>query len=63
MTVDKSGRMLIPEMMAKSAELEINGEAVLVGLVDKGFEIWSPKSYDAVTTVDEVHKKAALDLL
>jgi MraZ protein len=61
--VDKAGRMLIPEMIAGPAEIEINSEAVLVGLVDKGFEIWNPELYKASEQVDAVHQQAALDLL
>jgi MraZ protein len=61
--VDKAGRMLIPEAIARPAQIEINGEAVLVGLVDKGFEIWNPKLYESITQVDAVHQEAALDLL
>ena len=38
-TLDKAGRICLPEKMARDAE--IGEEAVLVGLLDK-FEIWSP---------------------
>jgi MraZ protein len=62
-TVDKAGRVLLPESLAKPAEIDINGEAVLVGLVDKGFEIWSPKLYEEVTKADEVHQEEALKFL
>src|SRR5277367_3174377 len=44
-TLDKAGRICIPDALAKA--VEIDNEAVLVGLVDR-FEIWSPKRYDAV---------------
>src|SRR5580658_4029641 len=57
--VDKAGRMLIPESIANLAQIEIGGEAVLVGLVDKGFEIWNPKLYDAVTQMDAIHQEEA----
>jgi MraZ protein len=60
---DKAGRMLIPEAIAVGAQIEINQEAVLVGLVEKGFEIWNPKLYEVVMQVDAVHQEAALDLL
>lgn len=40
--VDKSGRVCLPERLALEAGL--NGEAVLVGLINK-FEIWSPDRY------------------
>jgi MraZ protein len=48
-TVDKAGRICIPDPLAKAVEIE--NEAVLVGLVDR-FEIWSPKRYDAVNAAD-----------
>ena len=38
-TLDKAGRICLPEEMAKAAG--ITNEAVLVGLLDR-FEIWSP---------------------
>ncbi len=38
-TLDKAGRICLPEKMAKEAG--ISEEAVLVGLLDR-FEIWSP---------------------
>jgi len=44
--VDKSGRICLPERLAQEAGL--NGEAILVGLVDK-FEIWNPDRYAAHT--------------
>lgn len=40
--VDKSGRVCLPDRLAQEAAL--NGEAILVGLVDK-FEIWNPDRY------------------
>jgi MraZ protein len=40
--VDKSGRVCLPERLALEAGL--NGEAVLVGLINK-FEIWSADRY------------------
>jgi MraZ protein len=48
-TLDKAGRICIPDALAKA--VEIDNEAVLVGLVDR-FEIWSPKRYDAVNAAD-----------
>ena len=62
-SVDKAGRMLIPTPLADKAQIEPTSEAVLVGLVDKGFEIWNPKLYQAVMKVDEVHQDDALKLL
>jgi len=44
-TLDKSGRICLPEEMARVAG--ISDAAVLVGMLDK-FEIWSPERYDKV---------------
>ena len=49
-TLDKAGRICLPEAMAKAAGL--GTEAVLLGLVDR-FEIWNPERYDAVSAADE----------
>ena len=44
-TLDKAGRICLPEKMATDAG--ISGEAVLVGLLDR-FEIWSPERFERV---------------
>jgi MraZ protein len=49
-TLDKGGRICLPEGMAKAAD--IGGEAMLVGLVDR-FEIWNPERYAAASAVDD----------
>src|SRR6266850_4949878 len=49
--VDKSGRICLPEKMAKAAG--IKNEAVLVGLLDR-FEIWNPQRYEKVKASDAV---------
>ncbi len=49
--LDKSGRMMLPEDMAKKAGLEKDTEAVLIGLVDR-FEIWNPKRFEIVSQAD-----------
>ena len=48
--LDKSGRICLPEGMAKVVGIE--KEAVLVGMFDR-FEIWSPERYVAANAVDE----------
>lgn len=48
-SLDKGGRICLPEAMAKAAGIE--SEAVLLGLVDR-FEIWNPERYDAVSAAD-----------
>jgi MraZ protein len=59
-TVDKSGRICIPENMAKSAG--ISSEAVLVGLLDR-FEIWNPERYQRVRASDAVMAHEAFKLM
>jgi MraZ protein len=59
-TLDKAGRICLPEAMAKEAGL-VN-EAVLVGLLDR-FEIWSPERYQRVKIGDEMMAPEALRLL
>jgi len=49
-TLDKGGRICLPEAMAKAAA--IDKEAVLVGLVDR-FEIWNPERYETASAVDD----------
>ena len=49
-TLDKSGRICLPEWMAKAAAIE--KEVVLVGLVDR-FEIWNPERHLAASAVDD----------
>lgn len=49
-TLDKGGRICLPEGMAKAVAIE--NEATLVGLVDR-FEIWNPERYETATAVDE----------
>jgi len=58
--LDKSGRICLPEEMAKAAGIE--NEAVLVGLLDR-FEIWSPQRYNAVKTADAVVAQEAFRLM
>lgn len=50
-TMDKAGRICIPEPMAKAAGIE--KEAVLAGAL-QWFEIWNPESHKAISAVDDV---------
>jgi MraZ protein len=59
-TVDRAGRICLPEPMAKAAGIE--GEAVLVGLLDR-FQIWNPARYDAIRAVDETLSQEAFSLI
>lgn len=58
--LDKSGRICIPEGMAKAAGVE--SEAVLVGLLDR-FEIWNPERYEKVRASDAVMAQEAFKLM
>ena len=49
-TLDKGGRICLPEALAKAAA--IDKEAMLVGLVDR-FEIWNPERHLAASAVDD----------
>ena len=59
-TLDKTGRICLPEKMAREAG--ITGEAVLVGLLDR-FEIWSPDRYEKVKASDVIMAPEALKLM
>lgn len=59
-TVDKSGRICLPEKMA--ADAGIKHEAVLVGLLDR-FEIWSTERYEKVKAADAVMAQEAFKLM
>jgi MraZ protein len=59
-TLDKSGRICLPDEMAQVAA--IKDEAVLVGLLDR-FEIWNPKRYDDVKAADAVLAPKAFELM
>jgi MraZ protein len=50
-TLDKAGRICVPDEMARKAD--IKDEVVLVGLLDR-FEIWNPVRYDKVKAADAV---------
>lgn len=59
-TLDKTGRICLPDGMAKAAG--IKDKAVLVGLLDR-FEIWSPERYDHVKAADAVMAPEAFKLM
>jgi MraZ protein len=58
--VDKSGRICLPDEMAREAGLK--GEAVLVGLLDR-FEIWNPGRYEQVQAADAALAQEAFKLM
>jgi len=59
-TLDKSGRICVPEPMAGAAG--IKERAVLVGLLDR-FEIWSPERYEKVKASDAIMAQEAFKLM
>lgn len=59
-TLDKGGRMLLPEVMARKVGIE--KEAMLVGMVDR-FEIWNPERYEAANAADAVLLSDAYKLI
>lgn len=58
--LDGAGRICVPEEMARAASIE--GEAVLVGLLDR-FEIWDPTRYEKVKAADAVLAQEAFKLM
>jgi MraZ protein len=59
-TLDKVGRICLPQKMARDAG--IAEEAVLVGLLDR-FEIWSPERYERVGASDALMAPEAFRLM
>jgi MraZ protein len=59
-TLDKAGRICLPEKMGRDAG--ISEEAVLVGLLDR-FEIWSPARYEQVKASDAIMAQEAFKLM
>jgi MraZ protein len=59
-TPDKSGRICLPEEMAKTVGIE--KKALLVGLMDR-FEIWNPERYETVSAVDAALTSEAFKLI
>lgn len=58
--LDKSGRICLPEELARKAG--ITTEAVLVGLLDR-FEIWSKERYEQVKVADAAVAPRAFELM
>jgi MraZ protein len=59
-TVDKAGRICLPEQMAVAAGLK--NEALLVGMFER-FEIWEPERYRQVEAADVVHQAKAFEMM
>ncbi len=59
-TLDKAGRVCLPEDMARAAD--IKDEAIAVGLIDY-FEIWNPDRYENVKAADAAFAHEAFKLM
>ncbi len=59
-SVDKAGRICLPDEMARGAG--IKNDAVLVGLLDR-FEIWNPERYEKVQAADAALAPDAFKLM
>jgi MraZ protein len=59
-TLDKAGRICLPDAMARQAGIQ--SDAVLVGLLDR-FEIWNPDRYEKVKAADAVMATEAFKLM
>lgn len=59
-TVDKAGRICLPEPMAAGAGLK--SEALLIGSWDR-FEIWHPERYKAASAVDDALSSEAFKMI
>ena len=59
-TLDKAGRICLPEEMARAAGIE--DSAVFVGLLDR-FEIWSPERYERVKASDAIMAQEAFKMM
>jgi MraZ protein len=59
-TLDKSGRICLPDEMARGAG--IKDEVILVGLLDR-FEIWNADRYEKVKAADAVVAHEAFKLM
>ena len=59
-TLDKGGRICLPDEMARAAD--IKDEAIAVGLIDY-FEIWNPARYENVKAADAAFAPEAFKLM
>jgi len=59
-SIDKAGRICLPDEMARDAA--IKDDAVLVGLLDR-FEIWNPERYEKVQAADAALAPDAFKLM
>ena len=59
-TVDKAGRICLPEEMARAAG--IKHEALMIGMLEQ-FEVWEPARYKHVEAADAVHQAKAFEMM
>ena len=59
-TLDKAGRIILPDAFAKAADLR--DEALFVGCIHH-FEIWNPARHENAKAIDDAIAPQALDLL
>jgi len=59
-TVDKAGRICLPEEMARAAG--IKHEALMIGMLEQ-FEVWEPARYKHVEVADAVHRAKAFEMM
>ena len=59
-TSDKSGRITLPEHMAKA--VGIDKKAVLVGMFDR-FQMWNPEKFEGITEGDDALAQDAFKLI
>ena len=59
-TLDKAGRVCVPDEMAAAAG--IKDEAMLVGLIDQ-FEVWNPDRFEQVEAMDAVLSLKAFEMM
>ncbi|MDX1951354.1 MAG: hypothetical protein SFY81_04175 [Verrucomicrobiota bacterium] len=59
-TMDKSGRICLPDSMAKGAG--IDKEVVLIGMWDR-FQIWNPERFESMSQFDDSLSNEAIKLI
>lgn len=61
-TLDKAGRICLPDGMSRAAGINAGEEAVLVGLLDR-FEIWNKERFEKVRASDAVMAQEAFKMM
>jgi MraZ protein len=58
---DSAGRICVPDRLVKAVGIE--KQAMLVGMLERGFQIWNVERYQQVTAEDEVMLQQAFKIL